>query len=94
MRDAESRSIAGENAARSVQTRMLQALVAFVTIMTGAAVALAQTVTPDDPGIAEPGPTTDGLDSWWWIVVIVVLAVVVIWYAQRRRRHGSTRGPR
>ncbi|MGP9820823.1 hypothetical protein ACTZWW_12480 [Salinarimonas sp. NSM] len=90
MRDAENRSSGDTHAACSVQTRMLQALVAFATIMTGAAVALSQTVTSDDPGIAAPGPTTGGLESWWWVVVIVVLAVVAIWYAQRRR----PRGPR
>lgn len=81
---------AGERGRISVQTRMLQALVAFVTIMTGAAVALAQAVTPDDPGVQErPGPVTEGLEAWWWIIVIAVVAAVVIWYAQRR-----TRGPR
>lgn len=72
----------------SVQTRMLQALVAFVTIMVGASLAVAQTVTPDDPGVAPPGPVTTGLDSWWWIVVLVVLAVLVTWWAMRRRGRG------
>ncbi|WP_372426405.1 hypothetical protein [Salinarimonas chemoclinalis] len=88
MRDADNRAIAAAGDARSVQTRMLRALVAFVTIMTGAAVAVAQTVTPDDPGIAEPGPAIGGLESWWWVVIVVVLAVVVVWYAQRRRGRG------
>lgn len=75
----------------SVQTRMLQALVAFATIMTGVSVALAQTVTPDDPGIAEPGPTTTGLEAWWWVIVIVVLAAIVIWFAMRRRGRPPSR---
>lgn len=75
----------------SVQTRMLQALVAFATIMAGVSVALAQTLTPADPGIAEPGPTTTGLESWWWVIVIVVLAAIVIWFAMRRRGRPPSR---
>ncbi|WP_349369221.1 hypothetical protein [Salinarimonas sp.] len=74
----------------SVQTRMLQALVAFSTIMAGAAVALAQTVTPDDPGVAEPAPVTTGLEAWWWVIVIAVLAAIVIWFAMRRRGRGPS----
>ncbi|GGK40308.1 hypothetical protein [Salinarimonas ramus] len=79
---------AGERGRDSVQTRMLQALVAFATIMTGAAMALAQTVTPDDPGIAEPGPVTNGAEAWWWWIAIAVIAVVVISLAMRRRGRG------
>ncbi|MGJ3264605.1 MAG: hypothetical protein ACFE0R_15365 [Salinarimonas sp.] len=92
MQSADTDRNAPQRFRLSVQTRMLHALVAFATIMTGAAVALAQTVTPDDPGIAEPGPTASGLEAWWWIIVIVVLAAIAIWYAQRRR--AGSRGPR
>lgn len=76
-----------DTAPHSVQTRMLRALVAFATIMAGAAIAVAQTVSPADPGIAEPGPTI-GFAPWWWVVALVILALVVIGWAMKRRRPG------
>lgn len=73
--------------ASAVHMRMAQALVAFTTLMVGIAVGVAQTLTPDQPGVAPPAPqTAPGFQIWWFLVAIVIIAAIWIGVGMMRSR--------
>lgn len=79
---------------QDLSTRFSRKLVAGATLAIGLAsgTAVAQTLTPDQPGVAPPAPqTAPAFEIWWFLVAILVIAAIWIAFGMMRKSRGTTR---